>query len=90
MSASTLEFNLSVPHDARYLAMLRAVVASVARQAGCDEDAADAFSKRVEEAASAAPADTEAMLAVVVRQTGGVIEVQLGSGVSAQALTSGA
>ena len=87
MSAAVFEFNLSFPQDPRYLEMLRDVVASAARQAGCAESVAAEFARGVEEAARAVVPEGEAGVAVVVRQVDGVMEVRLGSGAGAQSLS---
>ena len=87
MSAAAFEFNLLLPHEPRYLAMLRDVVVSAARQAGCTDPAAAAFGESVADAALAATPGADDTLAVVVRQADGLMEVQLGNGPGARALS---
>jgi hypothetical protein len=67
--------------------MLRDVVASVARQAGCEEADAATFGQRVEEAAHGAASSADANVEVVVRQGDGVTEVRLGSGADVRSLS---
>jgi hypothetical protein len=80
MSASTFEFNISLPQEPRYLAMLRDVVTSAAQQAGCTETAAVSFARKVEVAAQDAPLGTDDKLAIVVSHADGLMEVRLGAG----------
>lgn len=88
MSAAAFEFNLSFPREPRYLAMLRDVVVSAARQTGCTEDAARTFAQEVEGAAASAPTGAgQTPLDVTVRHTDGVMEVRVGSGAEGRSLT---
>jgi hypothetical protein len=87
MSVAAFEFNISLPQGPRYLEMLRDVVLSAARQAGCAEDVAAEFASSVEIAARDVTPDGEAGVAVVVQHADGVMEVRLGSGAGAQALS---
>jgi len=84
---STYEFDLSFPREPRYLHMLRDVVLSVAKQAGCGDAKATHFAQQVEDVVNGTPPDSGARVTVFVRQAEGRAEVRLGEGTGAQALS---
>jgi hypothetical protein len=87
MGVDGFEFNLSFPQEQRYLAMLRDVVASAARQSGCGDLESDAFAKTVEEAAGTTPPGADDRVAVVVRHADGAVHVELGTGDAMRSLS---
>jgi hypothetical protein len=87
MRSGPLEFNLSLPPEPRYLALLRDVVANAARQAGCGDAVADAFAESVDRAAQSTAPDADARVAIAVRQTDGTIQVDLGTGAAMRSLS---
>ena len=81
MGVGAFEFNLSVPADRRYAAMLRDLGAHGARQAGMGAADAAAFGRRVEAAAgdTLAASGSDGTVPVIVRYSGGPVEVTIGS-----------
>ena len=79
-SDPVFEFNLSVPADTRYAAMLRDLAVHGARRAGIGEADAAAFGQRVDAAAGEALTSAgDANVPVIVRCSGGPVEVTIGS-----------
>ena len=89
MGGVPLEFTLSFPTDRRYSTMLREVVVSAARQSGCADAEAEAFGRRVEQAADVLDAGpTNASVSVSVRQVDGAVEVEIDSGGASRTLST--
>ena len=77
MKATTFKLNVLLPRDARLLDMVRELVVQAAQCAGCGEAEARAFGRAVETTTRDTLENTHsrARLPVVVRQTGGPLEV---------------
>ena len=75
------ELRVSLPGDSRYVAMLRDLAVHGAKQAGHSEADADAFGRRVEQAAreSLDGSSSTADIPVTVRCAEGPVEVTIGS-----------
>ena len=80
MDATSFEFQLSVPRDARVAAIVRKLAVQAARYAGCGEPRAEAFGGKVEEAVHAHlnGAHSHGTIPIVVRRsTPGPLEVRV-------------
>ena len=79
--ATHFDLRLSLPADRRFVAMVRDLAVHGAKQAGKGEVDADAFGRKVEEAArgSLAAAPSTAIIPVTVRCADGPVEVTIGS-----------
>ena len=86
-----MEFNLTIPADARFIDMVRGVAVLGARCAGCIDADAAAFGRTVEEAVLGmlAAAHPEASVTVAVRTGDQPLEVVIGSGRGTRTLTLG-
>ena len=81
MAGASFELNLSLPADGRYARMLRGLAVHGARQAGHSEADAEAFGRKVEQAAreELTGSLSTATIPVTVRCAEGPVEVTIGS-----------
>ena len=81
MAGATFELNLLLPADRRHAAMVRDLAAHGAKQAGHGDAEAEAFGRKVEQAAheSLAGSSSTATIPVTVRCAEGPVEVTIGS-----------
>ena len=81
MAVATFELSLTLPADRRYAAMVRDLAVHGAKHAGQSEADAEAFGRKVEEAAreSLAGSSSTATVPVTVRCAEGPVEVTIGS-----------
>ena len=82
-------FELTLPADAQFVPMVRALAVHGARSAGCGEPEAETFGRKVEEAliSMLAAGHPGASLTVTVRSGDEPLEVVIGSGRGARTLT---
>jgi hypothetical protein len=76
MKATTFELNVSLPHDARLVEMVRELAVQAAQCAGCGEAEARAFGRTVEAMTreSLETTGSGSMLPVVLRRGGDSVE----------------
>ncbi len=78
----THEVTISVPADVRFAGVVRVLAAQVAREAGCDAGAAEAFGAEVDAVVAArlaGPCETGSLV-VVVRRMSAQVEVRVTGG----------
>lgn len=77
MDATSFDFTVSVPQDARFASMVRRVAEQAAEYAGYPRTQAEAFGQRVEDVVRDSIDQTSAdgSLPVVVRRSDGPLEV---------------
>ena len=81
MADTSFELNLLLPADSRHATMVRDLAVHGARQAGHSDDQAEAFGRKVEQAAreSLAGSSSTEPIPVTVRCAEGPVEVTIGS-----------
>ena len=81
MAGVTFDMNVSLPADGRFALMVRDLAVHGAKQAGHSEADAEAFGRRVEEAAreELTGSSSTATIPVTVRCADGPVEVTIGS-----------
>jgi hypothetical protein len=81
MAGANFELNLSLPADRRHAVMVRDLAVHGAKQAGHSDAEADAFGRKVEQAAGEVLADSASTptIPVTVRCADGPVEVTIGS-----------
>ena len=81
MAGATFDLSLTLPADRRFAAMVRDLAVHGAKQAGQSDTDAEAFGRKVEQAAreSLAGSASTATVPVTVRCTEGPVEVTIGS-----------
>jgi hypothetical protein len=79
VDASSFEFSLSVPRDARFVSTVRGLAVQAARYASCPDVDAERFGGSVETAVRACIQESspESDMSVVVRRDAGAVEVRV-------------
>jgi hypothetical protein len=85
----TIEIQVDVPADPRFVGMVRELAAHGARHAGCQDADAAEFAARVEHSAREqfARCGGDSVVVVTVRQTQAAVEVVIGTSRGARTLT---